>query len=73
MKSAFRAVHTAEIQNSRLLLVDDVLTTGSTIQAAADTLRAADASAVDAAVFAVAAGGFQYVPANAIITSVTEG
>jgi len=54
MQGAFRAVHPATFQNRRLLLIDDVITTGATCEVATRTLRQAGAKQVDAAVFAVA-------------------
>jgi ComF family protein len=54
MKGAFRPVNTALLQQQRVLLIDDVLTTGATCEAAARVLKQAGAKQVDAAVFAVA-------------------
>lgn len=52
MKDAFRTVST--INNAQILLVDDVLTTGSTLSSAALTLKQVGAARVYAAVFAQA-------------------
>lgn len=41
-----------DIKNKQILIVDDVVTTGGTIEAAARTLREAGASRVDAVIFA---------------------
>ncbi|HLZ15305.1 MAG TPA: phosphoribosyltransferase family protein [Candidatus Saccharimonadales bacterium] len=54
MKHAFRAVHRGDIASAHILLVDDVITTGSTCEAAAQTLRDTGAAQVSAAVFAAA-------------------
>jgi len=52
MKGAFRAVHIAALQNREVVLIDDVLTTGSTLEEAASVLLRAGARRVCAAVFA---------------------
>ncbi len=44
----------AEVKNQHVIVVDDVVTTGATIEAAAQALRAAGASSVNAVVFAQA-------------------
>src|SRR5690606_4610832 len=52
LDGAFRLRHGYLVRDARVLLVDDVLTTGATLEAAARTLKAAGAASVDAAVFA---------------------
>jgi ComF family protein len=54
MKDAFRPLKTINLQNKHVLLVDDVLTTGATCEAAARVLKQAGARHVSAIVFAVA-------------------
>lgn len=49
---AYRVSRPELVRNAHILLIDDVLTTGATMEEAAKTLRAAGASRVDAAVFA---------------------
>jgi len=50
--SAFLVAGGYNLQGAHILLVDDVLTSGATLEAAADVLKSAGAKQVDAAVFA---------------------
>lgn len=54
LTDAFRPTALPLIQGKHITLVDDVLTTGSTIEAAARTLHDAGAARIDAVVFAMA-------------------
>lgn len=50
--NAFCVADTTAIKNKRILLVDDVLTTGATLETLAEVLKNAGAKQVDAVVFA---------------------
>jgi predicted amidophosphoribosyltransferase len=50
----FRVRATAYVEGCHVILIDDVMTTGGTVEAAAKVLRAAGARQVDVMVFAVA-------------------
>ncbi|HYH75071.1 MAG TPA: phosphoribosyltransferase family protein [Candidatus Saccharimonadales bacterium] len=54
MRQAFRPTNHAAITNAHILLIDDVLTTGASLESAARALKAAGARRVSGAVFAVA-------------------
>lgn len=51
-KPQYRSHH--DVQGAHIILVDDVVTTGATLEAAAEALRAAGARSVEAVVFAQA-------------------
>ena len=50
--NAFQAAHPEQLENKRILLIDDVITTGATISACAHTLMQAGAESVYAMAFA---------------------
>jgi ComF family protein len=54
IRQAFYVPHPSLVQNKHILLIDDVITTGATIEAAAKVLRRAGAAKVDAYLFAMA-------------------
>lgn len=54
LQEAFRPLRTGRISGSNIVLVDDVITTGATLQVAANTLQAANAKHIEAMVFAQA-------------------
>ena len=57
MRGAFRVPDKAEAAGRRLVLVDDVLTSGATVAAATRALKRAGAEQVDVLVFARVVGG----------------
>ena len=51
VSGAFRTIHEEQIKGAHILLVDDVCTTGATLEEAAKTLKKAGAKRVDALVY----------------------
>lgn len=51
LRGAFRATHAQDVRGKRCVLVDDVVTTGATIETAARILKKAGAKQVDALVY----------------------
>jgi ComF family protein len=52
LHNSFRATRPKPVHNAHIILVDDVVTTGATLEAAARTLQAVGARQIDAVVFA---------------------
>ncbi len=59
VRGAFRVRRPNAVKDARVLLVDDVLTTGATCSEAADVLKQAGAAMVAVAVVARAEGGLR--------------
>jgi predicted amidophosphoribosyltransferase len=54
LQGAFRVTRPKEVAGKHIILVDDVLTTGATLETAARVLKKAGAKQVDAIVFSQA-------------------
>jgi ComF family protein len=54
LQGAFRPIHRRDIENAHIIIIDDVVTTGATLEAAAQTLKSAGAGRIEAIVFAQA-------------------
>lgn len=54
LNEAFRVSNAERVRGARILLIDDVMTTGATLEAAAGVLRASGVKQVEAIVFCVA-------------------
>ena len=51
LEHAYKVIRKDKVQGSHIILIDDVMTTGGTLESAARTLKKAGASRVDAVVF----------------------
>ncbi len=67
MQGAF-AADTSLVRGCRVLLVDDIMTTGATLLECADTLRSAGAKRIDLLVLARAAGHGPFPLAESVVT-----
>jgi ComF family protein len=54
LAASFLPRHSRQIEQARIILIDDVVTTGATLESAANTLKQSGAKSIDAAVFAQA-------------------
>lgn len=52
MENAFRAINDDDLRKSTVLLIDDLVTTGATLESAAKCLKTSGAKSISAAVFA---------------------
>jgi ComF family protein len=52
LEGAFRVLKPSEVENRHILLIDDVVTTGATLEAAAKVLKFNNAATIDGAAFA---------------------
>jgi ComF family protein len=52
LENAFRVKHPRSVQNAHIILVDDVVTTGATLEAAAKVLKQAGGKQIEALAFA---------------------
>ncbi len=71
--NVFRVTHPEEVENKRILLIDDVITTGATVSACARALRLAGAESVYAMAFATVESDAPLSPTTPLYENTSEG
>ena len=71
--NVFRVTYPEEVENKRILLIDDVITTGATVSACARVLRLAGAESVYAMAFATVESDAPLSPTSPLYENTSEG